>query len=125
MTMLPQISAAMQTVLTTTTDAAATMLHYAKRPDRAKFTPNTLVQTLVFGWLADPQGTVEQFVQMASGLGVDVSLQAIDQRFTLATATLLQQVLTASIQHVVTGQRPKTKGVRRRRPHWPWPPGMC
>ncbi len=50
MTMLPQISAAMHTVLTTTTEAVATTLHYAKRPDRAKFTPSTLVQTLVFGW---------------------------------------------------------------------------
>ena len=102
MTMLAQISAAMHTVLTTTTEAAATMLHYAKRPDRAKFTPNTLVQTLVFGWLATPEGTVEQLAQMASRLGVDVSPQAIDQRFTPATATLLQEVLTASLQQVIS-----------------------
>src|SRR5919202_5133717 len=102
MTMLPQISATMHTVLTTTTEAIATALQYAKRPDRAKFTPSTLVQTLVFGWLADPQATVEQLAQMAGRLGVDVSPQAIDQRFTPATATLLQQVLTASIQHVVS-----------------------
>ena len=100
--MLPQISATMHTVLTTTTEATATSLQYAKRPDRAKFTPSTLVQTLVFGWLADPQATVEQLAQMAGRLGVDVSPQAIDQRFTPATATLLQQVLTASIQHVVS-----------------------
>src|SRR3712207_7600061 len=39
---------------------------------------------------------------MASCLDVDVSPQAIDQRFTPATATLLQQVLTASIQHVIS-----------------------
>jgi hypothetical protein len=102
MPMLPQISAAMHTVLTTTTEAAATTLHYTKRPDRAKFTPSTLVQTLVFGWLATPEATVEQLAQMASRLGVDVSAQAIDQRFTPATATLLQEVLTASIQHVVS-----------------------
>ncbi len=102
MTMLPQISATMHTVLTTTTEATATTLHYAKRPDRAKFTPSTLVQTLVFGWSASPAATVEHLAQMASRLGVEVSPQAIDQRFTSATATLLQQVLTASIQHVVT-----------------------
>ena len=101
MMMLPQISATMHAVLTTTTEATATTLQYVKRPDRAKFTPSTLVQTLVFGWLATPSGTVEQLAQMASRLGVEVSPQAIDQRFTPATATLLQEVLTASIQHVV------------------------
>ena len=36
---------------------------------------------------------------MADRVGVDVSPQAIDRRFTAATATLLQQVLAASIQH--------------------------
>ena len=102
MTMLSQISAAMHTVLTTTTEAAATTLHYAKRPDRAKFTPSTLVQTLVFGWLTTPAGSLEQLAQMANRLGVAVSAQAIDQRFTPATATLLQQVLTASLQHVIS-----------------------
>ena len=102
MPMLPQISARMHTLLTTTTETTAATLHYAKRPDRAKFTPSTLVQTLVFGWLATPTATVEQLAQMASRLGVDVSAQAIDQRFTPATATLLQEVLTASIQQVVS-----------------------
>jgi hypothetical protein len=38
---------------------------------------------------------------MAGRLGVDVSPQAIDQRFTDATATLLHDVLLASIQHVI------------------------
>jgi hypothetical protein len=104
MTTLPQLSTTMQTVLTTATEAAAATLQYAKRPDRAKFTPSTLVQTLVFGWMADPKATVDQLAQMAARLGVDVSPQAIDQRFTHATAALLHQVLTASIQHVVSGE---------------------
>src|SRR5918912_317736 len=104
LTMLPQISATMHTVLTTMTETTATSLHYAKRPDRAKFTPSTLVQTLVFGWLASPEATVEQLALMASRLGVDVSPQAIDQRFTPATAPLLHQVLTASLQHVISAE---------------------
>jgi hypothetical protein len=90
--------------LTTTTEATAAALRYTKRPDRAKFTPSTLVQTLVFGWMADPKATVEYLAQMAERLGVEVSPQAVDQRFTHATATLLQQVLTASIQHVISAE---------------------
>jgi hypothetical protein len=101
MSIIPQVSQAMQTVLTTTTATAAATLAYVKRPDRAKFTPSTLVQTLVYGWLAHPTATVEHLAQMAGRLGVDVSPQAIDQRFTDTTADLLHQVLLASVQHVI------------------------
>src|SRR3954465_3127176 len=102
MTTIPQIATMIQTLLTTTTETVAATLHYAKRPDRAKFTPSTLVQTLVYGWLAEPDATVEQLAQMAARRGVEGTAQAIDQRFTTATATLLYHVLTASIQQVVT-----------------------
>jgi Transposase DDE domain len=101
MTTIAQISQTIQTLLTTTTERVAATLDYMKRPDRAKFTPSTLVQTLVFGWLAQPAATVEQLAQMAGRIGVDVSAQAIDQRFTERTAALLYHVLIASIQHVV------------------------
>ncbi len=60
MSIITQVSQAMQTLLTTTTEAVAAALQFVKRPDRAKFTPSTLVQTLVYGWLANPTATVEQ-----------------------------------------------------------------
>lgn len=101
MSMIAQVSHAMQTLLTTTTETVAATLGYVKRPDRAKFTPRTLVQTLVYGWLSNPTATVEQLAQMAERVGVEISPQAIDQRFTAATATLLQSVLTASMHHVI------------------------
>lgn len=101
MTTIPQLSQTMHTLLTTTTETIAADLGYVQRPDRAKFTPSTLVQTLVYGWLAQPTATIEHLAQMAGRLGVDVSPQAIDQRFTDATATLLHQVLLASVQHVI------------------------
>lgn len=101
MPIIAQVSQAMHTLLTTTTEAAAAILQFEKRPDRAKFTPSTLVQTLVYGWLAHPAATVEQLAQMATRLGVEVSPQAIDQRFTTATADLLHHVLSASVQQVI------------------------
>jgi hypothetical protein len=102
MTTIPQVSHAMQTVLTTAAETADAKLHYTKRPDRAKFSASTLVQTLVLGWLAHPDATVEQLSQSAARVGVEASPQAIDQRFTLATANLLQHVLSASMQHLIT-----------------------
>ncbi len=101
MTTLPQISTQLQTLLTATTDTVAQAQSYNRRPDRAKFTPSTLVQTFVFGWWAEPDATLEQLAQMALRLGVEVSPQAIEQRFTAKTATLLHTVLAASLQHVV------------------------
>lgn len=102
MSIISQVSDAMQTVLTTAVDAAAATLAYVKRPDRAKFTPTTLVQTLVYGWLANPTASLGQLAQMAARLGVDVSPQAIDRRFTMETATLLHQVLTASLEQLIS-----------------------
>jgi hypothetical protein len=92
----------MQHVLTSAAEAADAQLHYTKRPDRAKFTASTLVQTLVLGWLAHPDATVEQLSQSAARLGVEASPQAIDQRFSFATATLLRSVLNSSLQHAIS-----------------------
>lgn len=96
-----QVSQAMQTVLTTLAEEADAALRYTKRPDVAKFSASTLVQTLVFGWLAHPDATVEQLAQLAATVGVDVSPQAIDQRFTPATVALLHSVLLGSLQQVL------------------------
>ena len=102
MTTIAQLSQTMQTLLTTTTEAAATDLRYVQRPDRAKFSPQTLVQTLVYGWLANPTASLEQLAHMATRLDVDVSPQAIHRRCTMATATLLHHVLKASLSQVIT-----------------------
>lgn len=102
MSTIPQVSQAMQTVLTTSAQTADTSLHYTKRPDRAKFSASTLVQTLVLGWLNHPDATVEQLSQTAARVGVEVSPQAIDQRFTFATANLLRSVLSSALQHSVS-----------------------
>lgn len=104
MSTIAQISAAMQTVLTTLAEEADAELHYTKRPDLAKFSASTLLQTLVLGWLAHPNATVEQLAQTAARVGVDVYPQAIDQRFTLATATLLRTVLLRSVEQVIADE---------------------
>jgi hypothetical protein len=101
MTTIPQVSQAMQQLLTTAAEAADAKLHYTKRPDRAKFSAATLTQTLVLGFLAHPDARIEQLAQSAARVGVDVSPQAIDQRFTFATAALLQEILTSSMHDLI------------------------
>lgn len=101
MTTLPQVSQAMQTLLTDVAEAADAKLHYTKRPDLAKFSASTLVQTLVFGWLSHPDASREQLAHTAAQVGVSVSPQAIDQRLTFATAELLREVLASSTQQLI------------------------
>lgn len=101
MTSIPQLAQTLQTVLTTAVVAADAECQYTQRPDRATFTASTLVQTLVWGWLAHPDARLDQLAQMASAVGAPVSAQAIDQRFTMRTAQLLQAVLAACLQQAI------------------------
>lgn len=104
MKIVAQVTKAMQSMLIAAAEAADAALSYTKRPDRAKFSASTLVQTLVFGWLTHPDATVEQLAQSAARVGVEVSPQAIDQRFTSETATLLQTVLQSSVEQVIASE---------------------
>jgi hypothetical protein len=93
----------MQQVLTEAAEQADAKLHYTKRPDRAKFSASTLTQTLVLGFLAHPDASLEQLSQTAASLDLDVSPQAIEQRLSEPTAALLEQVLSQSLLHLIEG----------------------
>lgn len=101
MTTLAHLSTTLQSVFTTIAQQADADLHYTRRPDIAKFSASTLVQTLTLGWLAHPDATLEQLAQTAARVGVTVSPQAIDDRFSFHTADLLRLVLTRSVEQLV------------------------
>lgn len=99
MATLPQIAATMQDVLTTRARAAGRATGFVQRAsslDGATFT-----QTLVFGFLAAAHPALEELAQTAATLGVSVSPQALDQRFTPTAAACLEHVLSTAITRVV------------------------
>src|SRR5258708_19834229 len=49
----------------------------------------SLVQLLVFGWLTNPQGGPSHVARFAGSLGLKLSKQAIEERFTMRTADWL------------------------------------
>lgn len=100
MSSVAEVATAMQHVLTTVADEAARATRCVQR--QRQFTGATLVQTLVLGWLAQPAASLDQLVQLAATRGVRMSAQGLDQRFTPALATTLQQVLAATVAQVVT-----------------------
>lgn len=99
MTSVSQLCQTFQTVLTTVADRAARATRFVQR--RSKLTGATFVQTLVFGWWDDPEATYEQLAQTATGLGVPITAQGLDSRFTPEAAECVKQTLEAAVQQVI------------------------
>lgn len=97
---IPQVAAALQTVLTVAAQRAAQQTGCVQRQRR--LTGPLLVQTLVLGWLGQPDATLERLAQTAAGLGVPITAQGLDQRFTPQAAACLEAVLTEAVSTALT-----------------------
>ena len=64
---------------------------------RSKLSGVQFVRTLVFGWLADPDIPLEGLCQVAASLGVRISPQGLEQRFTPRAANFLRRVLERAL----------------------------
>lgn len=93
------MAAALRLVFTTVADEAAHQTQFVRR--RSKLSGARFVQALTFGWLSQPDASLGQLTQMAATLGVPISPQGIDQRFSQRAALLLEQVLNAAVTQVV------------------------
>jgi hypothetical protein len=92
----------MREILTTTAAEAGRATRFVQRTsprDGATFS-----QTLVFGFLGNPQATLEELTQTAAAWGVAISPQALDQRFTASAAPCLHQVLLTANARVITAE---------------------
>lgn len=99
MSSIPDIAAALQTVLTEVANTAARETGLIQR-ERA-MSGAQFVQTLVFGWLANPDATYEDLVAMAADLGATISAPAFSDWFSEHSVACLAQVLEAAIAQVV------------------------
>lgn len=99
MKIVQSVTSAMQTVLTTEANQLAQKHQLIIR--QRKFTGETLAQTLVFGWLASGDATLEDLAQTAAALNVEISPQALDQRLTTKTSAFLFDLLKASVNQVI------------------------
>lgn len=71
---------------------------------RSKLTGGRFAKTLVFGWLSNPDATLEELAQTAAAVGVRISPQGLDQRFSEAGAEMMRAVLEAAAAKVVIGE---------------------
>jgi hypothetical protein len=91
MTSIGTIARELRPLLTTVADQLAQESGVIQR--QRTFTGSTLLQTLLFGWLENPDASLSQLTTMAARLDVAVSPQALDQRFTPALVTFLDRLL--------------------------------
>lgn len=68
------------------------------------FSGASLLQLFVFGWLKHPQAGPSSLARFAGGLGLKLSKQAIEERFTMQTADWLLAVLRRGVQWLVCAQ---------------------
>jgi hypothetical protein len=68
------------------------------------FTGASLLQLLVFGWLTNPRGGPSHLARFAGSLGLKLSKQAVEERFTMRTADWLLAVLRRGVQFLVCAQ---------------------
>lgn len=70
-----------------------------------KFTPMSLAQTFVLGFLQKPNASDEELAQIAVQAGTVVTPQAIDQRQTLKLAAFLEELFRQAVRVVVQAER--------------------
>jgi len=99
MDIIPQVAKGIQYVLTSVSDFIAGQSGFIQR--LRKLSGSSFVQTLVFGWLSNPHATLEELSQTAATLGITITPQGLDKRFTDKAADCLRQILEVATATVV------------------------
>ncbi len=102
MTTIPKLSRTLNELLTQSAEAIALASGFVQR--RSKLSGAVFVQTVVFGWLGTPMAGIGQLSRMAGTLGVRISPQGLEQRFTSVAATYLQQLLADGVRRLVESE---------------------
>lgn len=97
MTIVTEVAAAFQQILQQVSLQAGRDSTFIRRFSRhSRLDGATFVQTLVFGWWAKPQSSLQELAQVAATFGVRITPQGLQQRFTREAVACLHQVLEAT-----------------------------
>jgi len=104
MTTITELSEKLQHLFTWQADRLAKQTGFVQR--ERVVSGSGFAQALVFGSLAEPQGTRKQLQQYASLAGLRVSVQGLDQRFTASAVAFMRSLLEAGLEEVVQSNAP-------------------
>ena len=99
MASVTEIAGAMKTLLTETAERLARERQFVRR--RSKLDGAAFARTCVLGWQEHPDARLSQLSQTAASLGIGISPQGLDQRFTEPAAAFLRALLDAAMTTVV------------------------
>jgi hypothetical protein len=111
MAIVTRIAAAVQSLLGPRAEGVAQQVPVVRR--RRKFSPGTLAQAFVLGFLAKPRASDEDLARTAALCGVAVTTQAVGQRFTAALAEFLQALFARAVRQAVQAERAPAPPVER------------
>lgn len=97
--LFPQVESAVLEVLTTQANALARPTGFIQR--QGKLTGADFVRLLVLGWLNDPCAGLGHLAQFGANLGIQITAQGIDDRFSVQAATFMAAVFEVAINQVV------------------------
>ena len=103
MSSISQVAEAMQRVLKGSAKELERKTGFVQR-STAQLDGPTFVQTTVFGWMDQPEASYSQLRHVAASLGVQVSSQAMEQRFGPQSAALLRELLQEAVGEVLCSQ---------------------
>jgi hypothetical protein len=72
---------------------------------KRKFTASSLAQTFVMGFLRKPQASHEELAQTAVEIGVNVTPQAVEQRFTPPLVAFLKELFCKATKMVIGSEK--------------------
>lgn len=103
MSSVPQVASAIQRVLRTRAKEIERESGFVERSS-ARLDGPSFAQTTVLCWMENPEASYSQLQQVASSLGVQVSNQAIEQRFGKPSAAFMRQLLEEAVGQVISSE---------------------
>jgi hypothetical protein len=103
MSSITQVSETMQTILNTRAKQLERQMGFVER-STAQLDGPVFAQTTVLTWMHTPDASYTQLRHTAASLGVHVSNQALEQRFSEASARLLRALLDEAVAEVISSE---------------------
>lgn len=111
MNSIAQVAAALEPLLTSRANELARETGFVQR--ESKVTGAVFAQTLVCGWMEQPEASYTDLRQVAATVRVQVSNQGLEERFGPASARFVRGLLQEAVG-VVVSQEPSTVELLRR-----------
>ena len=102
-TTIPELCQILQALLIQDADAIGRSSGFIQR--QRKFKGSNFAQSLIFGWQANPQASLEELCQSAYASGVMISPQGLQERLNCPqAANFMRQLLERAVSYVVESQ---------------------